>query len=83
MCIFSVNSAGIDKAIKKKIRGEFADKRGRHTPRNKTLATDVEFVKKHINEFPCYVSHYSKEHSLEEGISQRHPEYFGHVQALR
>ena len=36
------------------------DSRGRHTPGNKTSQEDVAYVKKHIESFPAYESHYSR-----------------------
>ena len=36
------------------------DKRGRHTPGNKTPEDDLHFVKEHIRSFPQYQSHYSR-----------------------
>ena len=35
------------------------DSRGRYTPENKTSQEDVAYVKKHIESFPAYESHYS------------------------
>ena len=36
------------------------DRRGRHTPANKTSDADIAFVKEHIQSFPKYQSHYSR-----------------------
>ena len=37
------------------------DERGRHMPGNKTAEEDLELVKRHIESFPSYESHYSRE----------------------
>ena len=36
------------------------DRRGRHTPANKTSDADIAFIKEHIQSFPKYQSHYSR-----------------------
>lgn len=40
-----------------------ADQRGRHTPSNKTPNETIHSVHQHINSFPKYESHYSREKS--------------------
>ena len=37
------------------------DQRGRHEPVNKTREEDIDFVKQHVESFPQYQSHYSRE----------------------
>ena len=36
------------------------DRRGRHEPPNKTTADDLALIRQHIESFPVYVSHYSR-----------------------
>lgn len=49
------------------------DKRGKHEPPNKTKEADVDFVKKHIESFPCMEPHYirktSKRRYLDASLS--------------
>ncbi|KAF2879291.1 hypothetical protein ILUMI_26883 [Ignelater luminosus] len=39
------------------------DKRDQHSPANKLLPTQIDFVKRHIKLFPKFKSHYSRKHN--------------------
>lgn len=66
--VFFLNTLGISEtvvrnALKKRLEGGFisADMRGRHTPTNKLREDVLNRVRAHINSFPIYESHYSRE----------------------
>lgn len=44
------------------------DKRGKHSPRNKTTDADVEKVRSHILSIPAYESHYTRRHTSRKYI---------------
>lgn len=47
-----------------------ADKRGKHTPSNKTDDTRKQYIKKHIESFPVVESHYTRKSTKRKYLSQ-------------
>ena len=63
LTIFGVSSGRLNRALKAQtITGgsPHTDLRGCHVPANKTSAEKLQFVNEHINSFPKYKSHYSR-----------------------
>lgn len=61
---FGISNGGVDRALKAKIDRNGSppvDGRGQHEPANKTTDDDLARVKQHIEEFPKYQSHYSRQ----------------------
>lgn len=62
--IFAVSDGRINRALKAQADAggsPHIDQRGRHEPGNKTPAERVQKVKQHIESFPKYRSHYSRQ----------------------
>ena len=62
--IHGVSNGRLERAIKAQIKTggtPHSDERGRHCPGNKTDEDDVAFIKSHIDSFPRYQSHYSRQ----------------------
>ena len=60
----SVTNGRLDRAVKAQIDAGGAlhcDQRGKHEPGNKTKPEVIDHIKAHINNFPRYKSHYSRE----------------------
>ena len=70
MTTLDINTSRINYALQKKARGEMADQRGKAESANKTPEAAVQRVQKHINQFPRYVSHYTRHHSQKEYLSK-------------
>lgn len=67
---YFLNTLGISEtvvrnALKKQVSGGFVsrDMRGRHVPRNKLHEEVLNGVRAHIQSFPCYESHYTRQNS--------------------
>ena len=73
--IHGISNGQLYRAIQAQIKtggSPHSDERGRHTPGNKVDEDDIAFIKKHIESFPCYLSHYSRHnnpHSLSPELS--------------
>jgi len=65
--VFLVSDGRISRLVKSKTDSKSPpqDKRGKHTPYNRTENLKVLEVKNFINLFPCYESHYSRMKNLE------------------
>ncbi len=64
LSIFAVSNGRLNRAIKAQaLEGgtPHTDQRGRHEPSNKTTEESRKFVKEHIEQFPRYESHYSRQ----------------------
>ena len=64
LSIHGISSGWLDCAIQAQIKTDgtpYCDERGRHAPGNKTTEDDIAFIKQHINSFPRYQSHYSRQ----------------------
>ena len=62
--VFAVSDGRITRALKAQAAAggsPHADKRGRHEPKNKTSEAKIKIVKEHIESFPKYCSHYSRQ----------------------
>ena len=62
--IHGVSNGRLERALKAQIKTggtPHSDERGRHCPGNKTDEDDVAFIKSHIDSFPRYQSHYSRQ----------------------
>ena len=60
----NISNGRVDRALKAKVKANGSpvmDEHGHHEPANKTKEEDLEFVKKHIESFPKYRSHYSRQ----------------------
>ena len=65
------------------LSGDFEDKRGQASPHNKTPEGHIERVKKHVNKFPRYKSHYTHHYFQKEyfhGVSGINDMYRLYVQ---
>ena len=63
LSIFGVSNGRLGRALESQASSggvPHTDKRGRHVPANKTPQEKLQFIKEHIEKFPCYESHYSR-----------------------
>ena len=58
--------------LARKVHGSFegTDKRGKHTPANKTTEEKTDYIKRHIESFPVMQSHYKRKDSQRLFLSQ-------------
>lgn len=61
---FSVSDGRLTRCLSKQNPTE--DKRGHHPPSNKTPEADITNVKKHIESFPTYISHYCRQQTMKK-----------------
>ena len=63
--IFEVSNGRLQRLLEKEVQGiePGSDKRGRHTPANKTREDAVKLVCDHISCFPSEQSHYIRQHN--------------------
>lgn len=66
--VLDVCDGKITKALQRKSASgtPVSDKRGRHTPHNKTNLEDTNYLKEFIRKFPVYESHYCRHHTTKK-----------------
>lgn len=60
---YAISNGWLDRALKAQVKESglaHMDERGKHAPGNKTEEAVVEQVKRHVDSFPKYRSHYSR-----------------------
>ena len=63
LSIFGISNGRLGRALSSQAAAggvPHKDQRGHHKPSNKTPEEKIESVKRHIQQFPCYESHYSR-----------------------
>lgn len=62
----SIGEKFVKESLEKQLDGGLVapDQRGKHIPGNKTSDVVVQSVIDHINLYPCYESHYSRQKSF-------------------
>jgi len=58
-----LSNGALGRALKRDGDESFSERRGKHAPAHKTSDEDVECIRRHINSFPNYMSHYCRKDS--------------------
>ena len=68
----NIGKKTIECSLKRKCHGGFygTDRRGRHTPANKTDDQTIGHIKNHIESFPAVESHYTRKSTSKKFLSQ-------------